>query len=145
IWRKTFYHFADIEMSKRRRKWTEKCMKSRVDGGSAHARLAPTAGSDHFLLHDLLHAHRDLLSLVVIGRHPVSTRVAHDRIGRDHRAAGGTGKLGLALRIGRPLRSRLILETVATRVAHDRIGRDHRSAGGTGNLGLAARSGLGLD
>src|SRR5881397_1468129 len=71
-------------------------MKSRVDGGSAHARLAPTAGSDHFLLHDLLHAHRDLLSLVVIGRHPVATRVAHDRIGRDHRSAGGTGNLGLA-------------------------------------------------
>src|SRR5438445_13710309 len=115
-------------------------MKSRVDGGSAHARLAPTAGSDHFLLHDLLHAHRDLLSLVVIGRHPVATRVAHDRIGRDHRAAGGTGNLGLALRLGLLLRRRLILETVATRVAHDRIGREPRYPGRTGSRRIAARS-----
>src|SRR3989441_1154641 len=71
-------------------------MKSRMDGGPAHARVAPTAGSNHFLLHDLLHAHRGLLCLVVIGRHPVAARVAHDRIGRDHRAAGGTGDLRLA-------------------------------------------------
>src|SRR3989442_3996103 len=99
-------------------------MKSRMDGGPAHASVAPTAGSNHFLLHDLLHAHRGLLCLVVIGRHPVAARVAHDRIGRDHRAAGGTGNLGLALPVGGFLPGRLLLATVVAPLATYRIWRD---------------------
>src|SRR5712664_598560 len=145
IWRKRFYHFANIEMRKSRGKSAEKCKKSRMDEGSVHACVAPTAGSDHFLLHDLLHAHRDLLCLVVLGRHPVAARVAHDRIGRNHRAAGGTRDLRFAFRLGGLLRGRLILETVAARVAHDRIGRNHRAAGGTRDLRFAPGSGLSLD
>src|SRR5216684_304365 len=85
----------------------EKCKKSRMDEGSVHACVAPAAGSNHFLLHDLLHAHRGFLYLVVIGRHPVAARVAHDRIGRNHRAAGGTGDLRFAFRLGGLFRGRL--------------------------------------
>src|SRR6059058_2979372 len=92
--------------------------------------LTRPPGSDYFLLHDLLHADRDLLRALVVLGHPVAARVTHDRIGRDHCAAGRTGDLRLAFRLGCFLYGRLVLETVAARVTHDRIGRDHCAAGG---------------
>src|SRR2546422_9316079 len=56
-------------------------------------------GSDHFLLHDLLHADGGLLRGLVVVGHPVPACVAHDRIGRDHRATRRTRHLGLSPRL----------------------------------------------
>src|SRR5712691_6561359 len=115
-----------------------------MDEGSVHACVAPTAGSDHFLLHDLLHAHRGFLYLVVIGRHPVAARVAHDRVGRNHRAAGGTGDLRFAassgLGLDRDLRDRLRHLHNRDRHLRDRLRRDGSRVG---RHGLRPNSRLG--
>src|SRR2546428_2358928 len=101
-------------------------------------------GSDHFLLHDLLHADGALLRGFVVVGHPVPACVAHDRIGRDHRATGWTGDLGLSLRLRCFLRGRFVLETVPACVAHDRIGRDHRATGWTRHFGWPPEADSGL-
>src|SRR3989442_12090329 len=101
-------------------------------------------GSDHFLLHDLLHADGGLLRGFVVVGHPVPACVAHDRIGRDHRATRWTGDLGLSLRLRGFLRGRFVLETGPPCVPQDRIGHDHRAPGRTIHFGYAPESRINL-
>src|SRR5437899_12823800 len=84
-------------------------------------------GSDHFLLHDLLHADGALLRGFVVVGHPVPACVAHDRIGRDHRATGWTGDLGLSLRLRCCLCGRFVLVEVRACASLER--RARRSLG----------------
>src|SRR3990170_3994452 len=85
--------------------------------------------SDDLLLQDLLDADGGLPArLVVVGIHAVATSVAHDRIGRDQRAAGGAGDLGLSLRLRRLLSRGFLLQAVPAGITHDGVRRNHRTA-----------------
>src|SRR6267378_1843304 len=75
--------------------------KSRKMHRSARAcavlRIAPSSGSNHLLLEDLLHGHGGLLRpFLIVSAQAVAAGVTHDRIRGDHRAAGGTGDFRLA-------------------------------------------------
>src|SRR2546425_9719356 len=83
---------------------------------------------DDLLLHDLLHGPLLPALVVFLRREPVTARIAHDRIARDHLAARRAGDLPrLAL-------GGLLLQPVTARIAHDRIARDHRAARRAGDL-----------
>src|SRR5207247_11257297 len=98
LWRDYYYPFVSMEIVEN---WAKRSKIAAEEGSSPAAnglRDRPGASSDDLLLQDLLHAHGRLLRApLVLGSDPVAARVAHDRVGCNHRVAGGAGDLRFPL------------------------------------------------